>query len=83
LDIGSLLDLNEAGNAGRDDELFGEDIGTGDPNINADPLDPEPCSQDTDHDASGLNSLFVSEEDGDQPERLGQNGPWMANGATA
>jgi hypothetical protein len=56
-------------------ELFGEDIGTGDPNINVniDPLDPEPSSQDTDHDASDLNSSFVSEEEGDQPERLGQN----------
>jgi hypothetical protein len=80
-DTDSLLDLNEAGSADGDDELFGEDIGTGDSNINADidPLDPEPSSQDTDHDASDLNSSFVSEGEGDQPEGLGQNEWRMSN----
>jgi hypothetical protein len=64
-----LLDLNEAGNADGD-ELFDEDIGTGDPNINADidPLDPEPSFQDSDHDASDLDLSLVNEEEGDQPE---------------
>jgi hypothetical protein len=66
-----LLDLNEAGSADGDDELFDEDIGTGDPNINADidPLDPEPSFQDSDRDASNLDLLLVSEEEGDQPRQ--------------
>ena len=81
-DTDNFLDLNEAWNTDwktdTEDELSDEDIGIGDPNINVDIdlFDLEPSSRGTDHDTSGFDLSFTSEEKGEggnQQERLGQN----------